>query len=241
MRIFAVDQNWLWRKAGLAVSFLIVVAITVMTLTPMPATRSITSGIDKIYHFVAFGAIIFPLIVTDSRRWYWAVPAVIVYGGLIELIQPGVGRSAEWLDFGADITGVMAGAALAELLHDRIHKSVFDGVPVNEDTDEEAEAERLERMREELREELRVVLMEELSTMHPAPTDNRAEVTLDAHSVPAPDQARGELAEAAQADDSTPEAQKLRRQIVTEAAQPMVAPQPSVHQLATRPRLRQRR
>ena len=166
LRALLIDQEWLWRKLGLVVAFVIAMVVAVLTLSPMPAGVPIIDGLDKLYHFAAFAGLIFPLIVTDSRRWFWAVPLVILFGGAIELIQPSVGRSAEWLDFGADITGVLAGAALAEILHDRIRRSVFDRqahlVPLDDGSDE---AHRLEAMRSELMEELRVVLREELAAV----------------------------------------------------------------------------
>ena len=121
----AVGQTWLWRRGGLALALLIALTVAALTLSPMPANRMTSDGLDKVFHFLAFAALIFPLILTDARRWFWAVPLVIVYGGAIELIQPSVGRSAEWLDWGADITGVLAGAALAEILHNRIRARFF--------------------------------------------------------------------------------------------------------------------
>lgn len=162
MRTLVVDQNWLWRKSGLALSIVISLVVCAMTLSPMSGRGAVTEGVDKIYHFAAFLAIIFPLILTDSKRWYWAVPLVIAFGGAIELIQPSVGRTAEWLDFGADLTGVLAGAALAEIFHDRIHRSVFDAEMVEVVEDEISEDERLALMRAELKAELRGLLQEEL-------------------------------------------------------------------------------
>jgi hypothetical protein len=161
-----VGQTWLWRWSGLVLSLLIALLVASLTLTPLPAGRFVTGGLDKVYHFLAFAALIFPAILTDSRRWFWAVPAAVAYGGLIELIQPSVGRSAEWLDFGADLTGVLAGAALAEILHDRIRDRFFAvEVPVLPQDEAEAEARRMEAMRADLMDELRVVLREELSGM----------------------------------------------------------------------------
>jgi len=166
LRTLIAGQEWAWRKLGLVLSLMIALMIGALTLSPMPAGVFAVTGIDKVYHFAAFTCLIFPLIVTDSRRWYWAVPMVILYGGAIELIQPTVGRSAEWLDFGANATGVLAGAALAELLHDRIRRSVFDADKQMAQTDAEtSEAARMEAMRAELMDELRVVLREELAAV----------------------------------------------------------------------------
>ena len=160
-----IDQSWLWRKSGLVISFMIALVTAVLTLSAIPSDAMVINGLDKAYHFIAFALIIFPLIVTDSRRWYWAVPLVILYGGAIELIQPTVGRNAEWLDFGADVTGVLAGAALAEILHDRIHRSVFDTPSLSAAEQAALDERRLEAMRSELMDELRVVLREELAAV----------------------------------------------------------------------------
>lgn len=165
LRVVMQHQEWLWRKAGLVLAAMIAIAVGTLTLTPVPSASLMMGGIDKVYHALAFAALIFPLIVTDSRRWFWAVPLVIAYGGAIELIQPTVGRSAEWLDFGADITGVLAGAALAELFHDRIHAGVFADRPQIEQVDPAADDDaRMDEMRAELMAELRVLLREELAT-----------------------------------------------------------------------------
>ncbi|PWE28644.1 hypothetical protein C4N9_11720 [Pararhodobacter marinus] len=172
MQTLAMGQAWVWRVSGLVVSVFAALLIAALTLTPIPTQTTLANGLDKIYHFIAFVGLIFPLILTDSRRWPWAVPLCIAYGGLIELIQPTVGRSAEWLDFGADVTGVLAGAALAEILHDRIRDRFFsvDGLVDDEDlSDEEAEAARVEAMRSDLMDELRVVLREELTTLKDEP------------------------------------------------------------------------
>ena len=177
MQTLAVGQAWVWRVSGLVVSVFAALLIAALTLTPIPTQTTLANGLDKVYHFVAFVGLIFPLILTDSRRWPWAVPLCIAYGGLIELIQPTVGRAAEWLDFGADVTGVLAGAALAEILHDRIRDRFFavDGLGEDEElSDEEAEAARVEAMRIDLMDELRVVLREELTTLKDEPNDDGA-------------------------------------------------------------------
>ena len=171
-----IGQTWLWRWSGLAVGLLVALVIAAMTLSPLPQDVQIFNGIDKVYHFIAFAGLIFPLILTDSRRWTWAVPLSVLFGGAIELIQPTVGRSAEWLDFGADITGVLAGAALAEILHDRIRDRFFAvETPLGPEAEVEAEAQQIEAMRAELVDELRVVLREELSSLHGDAPENHPE------------------------------------------------------------------
>ncbi len=157
----------LWRRAGLLLGVALAVLVGLATLLPVNGAVPQVSGLDKVYHFIAFAVLIFPLILTDSRRWFWAVPLAIAYGGAIELIQPSVGRGAEWLDWGADISGVLAGAALAELLHDRLHRR-FLAASHNEAARlaAESEAARAEAMRLALMEDLRSVLREELAAIN---------------------------------------------------------------------------
>ena len=168
-----LQREWFWRKAGIVLGGLIAVVLCMTMLTPAPPTGAMVPGMDKLFHTLGFALLVFPLIVTDSRRWFWVVPLAILFGGAIELVQPLVGRRAEWLDFGADVTGVLIGAALAELLHDRIRERMLEAraaqaLPAEDTTDEAA---RLERIRAELMDELRVVLREELAGARPdAPT-----------------------------------------------------------------------
>jgi len=159
-----VDRNWLWSRFGLALSLVLAIGIAWAMLTPFPPGPRLNAGVDKIYHFLAFMALVFPVIVTDTDRWTWVVPAAIGFGGLAEAIQPMVGRNGEWLDLGASVSGVLAGAALAEMLHNRIRRSVI-GAETQPRTDLPilSEQERMDAMRAELMAELRAVLREELA------------------------------------------------------------------------------
>ncbi len=158
-----VDRNWLWSRFGLALSLLLAVVVAALALMPLPEQVPRPAGLDKIYYFLAFMALVFPVIVTDTNRWTWAVPSAIVFGGAIELFQPMMGRNADWLDFGASISGVLAGAALAEILHNRIRRSVLGAEPdLRTNLPLSSENDRMETMRNELMAELRAVLREEL-------------------------------------------------------------------------------
>jgi len=42
--------------------------------------------------------------------------AIMLYGGMIELVQPFVNRYGEWLDFFANTAGMMIGVLLGRLL-----------------------------------------------------------------------------------------------------------------------------
>lgn len=151
-----------WRRGGLAAGAAAALLIAWATLTPVTVPVMHVPGLDKVAHFLGFALLIFPVILTDPRRWFWAVPLAIAFGGGIELIQPSVGRGAEWLDWGADISGVLAGAAVAEMLHDRIHARLIGSVAQGPAADDRA---RIEAQRAALIEDLRTVLREELAVI----------------------------------------------------------------------------
>ncbi len=46
------------------------------------------------------------------RDAFWLLPLAVLYGGLIELIQPYVNRWAEWEDFLADSIGAITGTTI---------------------------------------------------------------------------------------------------------------------------------
>lgn len=157
-----------WRPWGLLLGAMVAVVIAMVTLSPPAGAPPLAPGLDKVFHAAGFAALVFPMILTDTRRWLWVVPLAIAYGGAIELMQPSVGRSAEWLDWGADISGVLAGAALGEMLHDRFRRGVSApnaGLAPSLDL----EKRQIEAMRAELIEDMRGVLREELASMQRPP------------------------------------------------------------------------
>ena len=89
---------------------ILAVAIAYLTLTPQ--SLNMGPGTDKIYHFIAFTALVFPCALLFARTLNWVLPAALLFGGAIELIQPYVGRGGELADFVADALGVLIGAAL---------------------------------------------------------------------------------------------------------------------------------
>lgn len=165
---------------GLVLGGLAAIVIAVACLIPAEPPQGPGSGIDKLYHFIAYLGLVVPLIATDPRRWVWVVPAAILFGGAIELIQPHFGRTAELLDFGANVTGVLTGWVLGELLYPRL--CAFYGVPLAEaqaeagatpdkaddepgdGSDDQAAADAARARREALMAELRAALHDELDS-----------------------------------------------------------------------------
>jgi hypothetical protein len=91
-----------------AATFALAMIIAVLTLAPMPAAGP--AGSDKAFHILAFAALAFPLPLVRPRMTIWVALGVIAYGGAIEVIQPFVGRQAEWADLLADGIGAVLGA-----------------------------------------------------------------------------------------------------------------------------------
>jgi VanZ family protein len=115
--------------AGCLAALLVGVAIAVATLGP-PA-GPIIPGSDKLAHLVAFAALAFPLSFAWPRRMLPVVLGVLCYGGLIELVQPFFGRTAEWGDLLADGLGAIAGTALGAA-----SRRWLDRAPIKDDGQE---------------------------------------------------------------------------------------------------------
>ena len=95
--------------------------LTVAMLWPIHQPPPAPDGTDKIVHLIAFAALSFPLARTGR---FGLIPVFVgagTFGGLIELIQPSVGRSADLQDWIADISGVALGIVLA-LLYRKLRK-----------------------------------------------------------------------------------------------------------------------
>lgn len=86
--------------------------IALLTLLPLPAPPLTDDGGDKIYHFIAFAGLMLPVATLRPQALVWMIPAALLFGAAIEIIQPVVNRSADFGDFVADAAGVLAGSAL---------------------------------------------------------------------------------------------------------------------------------
>ncbi|WP_438992317.1 VanZ family protein [Lentibacter sp.] len=95
---------------------LIAVALAVAMLTPLDVPQSVPSYTDKLVHLAAFGLLVLPAALSRrvplSLLFVGLFIGAAAFGGVIELIQPHFGRSADINDWLAD----MAGAALGLLL-----------------------------------------------------------------------------------------------------------------------------
>ena len=87
---------------------MLAIVIAILTLTPSLRPPDV-GGPDKLYHVIAFGALMLPCAILYPRSLAWLLPAALAFGGAIEIIQPWVGRSGEWVDLVADAVGIAIG------------------------------------------------------------------------------------------------------------------------------------
>lgn len=104
------------RRYWLPISLSLLTAITILSLYPVAHLPSVP-GTDKAHHFIAYGALMFPVALHKPKYWCYIALFFIVWSGAIELIQPYVNRYGEWLDLGANFLGLICGVLLAKLCH----------------------------------------------------------------------------------------------------------------------------
>ena len=103
-----------------SVIFLAVVLLAVLVLSLIPHPESVLgrfSMYDKAEHFAAYIVLGFLTLRAINRRGVLpvvlAIASCAALGGLIEIIQPLVGRSKELTDFLVDLGGAAVGAVTA--------------------------------------------------------------------------------------------------------------------------------
>lgn len=104
------------RSVAIWLTFGLSVCIAVLTLIPSNAAPEVPGG-DKVHHVLAFMALTLPSAAFYPKALARVVLAAALYAGLIEVIQPFVGRSGEKADFTADLLGISIGAVAGLLLH----------------------------------------------------------------------------------------------------------------------------
>lgn len=107
-------------RTGFAISGLLAVVITILLLVPTSGTSAPKIiGFDKIIHFVLFFLLVVPALSYAPRTWVWVVPVAILYGAMIEIIQPYFGRGREFGDFVANSLGALVAVPVSRWVHTR--------------------------------------------------------------------------------------------------------------------------
>jgi hypothetical protein len=81
----------------------------------MPEPNWLTQ-VDKLYHMMAFAALVIPAALFDRGAVRWMVIGGLILGAAIEIVQPSIGRDADMMDFLADATGLVLGLGLGWFL-----------------------------------------------------------------------------------------------------------------------------
>ena len=102
-------------------TLIVTTVLTVAMLWPINQPPPAPDGTDKLVHLIAFAALAFPLARTGRIGLVPVFVGASAYGGLIEILQPSFGRSADMQDWIADIAGVALGMMLG-LLYRRLRE-----------------------------------------------------------------------------------------------------------------------
>lgn len=94
----------------------VAVFIAVLTLFPVTAPEITVAQSDKLYHIIAFGALTFPSALLHLPLSRVVLIFAILFGALIEVVQPHVGRTGSWEDFLADVLGALFGWVFARVI-----------------------------------------------------------------------------------------------------------------------------
>lgn len=103
------------KHLDIILTILVTAVLTVAMLWPINQPPPGPDGTDKLVHLVAFAALAFPLARTGRFGLIPVLVGASAFGGIIELLQPSFGRSADMQDWIADIAGVGFGIVLALL------------------------------------------------------------------------------------------------------------------------------
>ncbi len=88
-------------------------------------------GSDKHHHLIAFAALALPTAAFAPRLLWGLLPALALYGVLIEVLQPFVGRSGDPKDALADGLGVIVGSVLGLMLYRPLQRLLRGAPAIN--------------------------------------------------------------------------------------------------------------
>ena len=107
---FLIRSSNIIKEYGVSISGLCLVIITIFSLTPVSHPPPM-NNIDKIEHLIAYAVCTMPISLAYHPRYKTIFWSVFMWGTLIEMVQPYVGRQAESMD--AIVNAVGAGLGIA--------------------------------------------------------------------------------------------------------------------------------
>ncbi|PCI54545.1 MAG: hypothetical protein COB45_08290 [Gammaproteobacteria bacterium] len=102
-------------KHWFTITLLLLTAIASLSLWPAAQLPDVP-GTDKMHHFIAYAALMFPTALRQPKHWLIITLAFVAFSGAIELIQPYVNRYGEWLDMAANAFGLICGFVVAKIM-----------------------------------------------------------------------------------------------------------------------------
>ena len=121
----SVDQTRLCRTA-LFLTALLALSVGVLTLLPLSAPAGLP-GNDKLHHILGFASLALPAAVLAPHLLWRLLPLLVLYGTLIEIVQPWVGRQGDFRDALADVLGLLVGLTLGLALRRLLRLHLLGG------------------------------------------------------------------------------------------------------------------
>jgi glycopeptide antibiotics resistance protein len=112
------------RNYWFACTVFMLAVITLLSFNLSIDLPSVLGG-DKIQHFIAYALLMFPVALKKPKHWPFIALLFLCLSGGIELLQPLVGRSNDWLDLSANWTGIVFSILFAQLIH-RVFPSLLN-------------------------------------------------------------------------------------------------------------------
>jgi len=111
------------KKHWLKITVILLLAITYASLRPL--YLDLPPNSDKTLHLITYCLLILPAAIRSHKSLFTLVICLFIWSGVIELIQPYVGRYGEWLDLLANSCGLLIGVGIGLVISktlDRLNK-----------------------------------------------------------------------------------------------------------------------
>ena len=112
---FLIHASRQLRQYGVSISGLCLLIVTILSLIPI-SQEAPMNNIDKIEHLVAYAACTMPISLTYYPRYKTIFWFACIWGIMIEILQPYVGRQADTIDAMVNALGAGLGVIIARYI-----------------------------------------------------------------------------------------------------------------------------